>query len=171
MVIPNTVIHRGTGIAAAFVIGSINAPGGGRGTITPTPDAWVARTGNVGYTTTDATNWAAANGNYIQVTGVKISKSPSPTFSLAGRDNLAEYYLCLRYYELVPGTSVPARPLYTHYPYKVAKRAAPTLTLVAGGLAGANFAVGPDPLNSMRCPDSGVATSAADWFISADIEF
>jgi hypothetical protein len=136
--IPNTLlnINRGTGIAAAFGVGSINAVGGGRTTVAATQDAWSTDYGNIKYTLGNATNWAAASGNYIQITGLKISRSPNYAFSLAGRDSISEFMLCQRYYETMRISSHTYFGLYTTsptgaifyggpVPFAVTKRVAP----------------------------------------------
>ena len=88
-------IHRGTGTAFEIVIGGLS--GTGFTAMTSTTDSWL--TGDY-WTLPTTTNWAGTSGNWIQVTGLKLSKNPHTDFSLAGGDQHTEFLLCQRYYEV-----------------------------------------------------------------------
>ena len=81
-----------------------------------------------------------------------------------------ELALCHRYYELVGGTVDSTQPKYYHQRYKVEKRVSPTLTLISGGSAGADYDNGPWPFWSFRLPAATQSTAASDWEFSSSAE-
>lgn len=82
----------------------------------------------------------------------------------------AELALCMRYYEVLSGTTTTATHSYFTHRYRVQKRATPTLTFLFGTGGGANMSTGIAPTESFRMPENTVATSNADWGIAADAE-
>lgn len=79
-----------------------------------------------------------------------------------------ELALCQRYYEIVSGVSITTRPAYTPYGFKVSKRVTPTLSLFAGGVAGANYVV--TNADGFTCPEATLATGTSGWSIAATAE-
>ena len=80
-----------------------------------------------------------------------------------------ELALCQRYYEIFGITMTSGTTYYIPYPYKVTKRAAPTLALVAGSLSSGTISgTAYNPEGAMRQINS--ASTAADAQISATAE-
>jgi hypothetical protein len=79
-----------------------------------------------------------------------------------------ELALCQRYFEVVSGVSITTRPAYTPYGFKVSKRVTPTLSLFAGGVAGANYVV--TNADGFTCPEVTLATGTSGWSIAATAE-
>lgn len=79
-----------------------------------------------------------------------------------------ELTLCQRYYEIVSGVSIATRPAYTPYSFKVSKRIAPTLSVISGSVAGANYAV--TNADGFTCPEVTIATGTSGWSIAATAE-
>jgi hypothetical protein len=80
-----------------------------------------------------------------------------------------ELALCQRYYETYALITGPQYPPYLLRPFKVTKRGTPTVTLIGGGLAGADFAT--SGLEGFRCPEGNPGSSYIDaiFGISAEL--
>lgn len=79
-----------------------------------------------------------------------------------------ELALCQKYYELVAGTSITTNPAHQVRPYKVTKRAVPTVSLFSGSMGGADF----DSSHTYGCrsPSGTVATSVSEYVLAASAE-
>jgi hypothetical protein len=71
---------------------------------------------------------------------------------------------------IISASSGSTRPRYTHYHYKEIKRASPTLYLLGGSFAGADYATHGDGIHGMRSPVSVLATGDTDWALGISAE-
>lgn len=94
LTLPGAAIHKGTSKSFELLIGGL--AGSGVSAYTSSLETW--NSGSL-WAASTATNWAATSGNWLQVTGVKMSKYPHDSFSLAGRTLVDELRLCQRYFE------------------------------------------------------------------------
>lgn len=141
--LPAQEIHKNTGTAFSLIVGAIF---GSSNAYAPTSllNQWNIE-GTPPLNSTSATNWAATSGNWIQLTGLKLSDQPHSEFSSAGANYAEELLLCRRYFEksyavdVTPGTvttagkfsvhSVSANRPYLSIPFKAEKRAIPAITI------------------------------------------
>ena len=135
--LPGSAIHKSTFTSFRLSLGAIG--GSSSFYTTNSINQWV----NGDYSTTSsATNWAATSGNYVQFTGVKLSKYAHTEFSRAGSTLINELMLCQRYYEKSyllsdpPGTvswtscyGTSGRIVRPTFSFKVTKRSTPQMVL------------------------------------------
>jgi hypothetical protein len=130
-----------------------------------TAGAW---TGSTVIAPTGATSVVGTNGATFYITGVQLEVGTAAT-PFERRQYGQELALCQRYYEIFGITMTSGATYYIPYPYKVTKRAAPTLALVAGSLSSGTISgTAYNPEGAMRQVNS--ASTAADAQISATAE-
>jgi len=111
---------------------------------------------------------ALTTSDYIYITGVQLEVGTAAT-PFERRQYGQELALCQRYYEIFGITMTSGTTYYIPYPYKVTKRAAPTLALVAGSLSSGTISgTAYNPEGAMRQINS--ASTASDAQISATAE-
>jgi len=114
---------NGVGIYVIFSLGVGSTYSG-------TAGAWAGTTYN---SATGATNLMATNGATFYITGVQLEKGSTAT-SFDYRPYTTELQLCQRYYETVTMTVPAAANFQAPVPYRVTKRAAPTVTANPSGV-------------------------------------
>lgn len=155
------VVPQSNGAGLDVRVGSLNT-----GTYqAPATNVW--NTGNY-ISVPSATNWGATAGNYISLTELQVEAGTATPFER--RNYGHELTLCQRYYETIAATLAPSQGIYIYRPFKVTKRATPTLGYT-GNLSGASFDSGGDPISSFRLP-AGTAPSTnsdATFFITSEL--
>jgi hypothetical protein len=106
---------------------------------TATIGSWQATNSNA--STTAITTWINTNGNTFYITGIQFEVGTVST-PYEQHPYALELSLCQRYYEVCSFLLNSALTVFVTYPYKVTKRAAPTLTLTPGSGTGGTVSVG-----------------------------
>ncbi len=134
---------------------------------TATPNVWAAVDAHA---VAGQVNGMDTAGNIFALTGVQLEvgtkATPFEYKSIAS--DLAD---CLRYFELVSGTVEANQGAYVVRPFKVTKRAPPTLSVNGGTVSGANYDGGGDSTSSFRCPGATLPSGTSDFAIAANADF
>ena len=149
---------NGNGVIVSFGLGVGS-------TLSGTAGAWATASY---VSATGAASVVGTNGATFYITGVQLEVGTAAT-PFERRQYGQELALCQRYYEIFGITMTSGTTYYIPYPYKVTKRAAPTLALVAGSLSSGTISgTAYNPEGAMRQINS--ASTAADAQISATAE-
>lgn len=139
-----------------------------------TKDAWVNQTSK--FVTTSRTNFFSATNDTVRIFGFRLEPGLVAT-PIEHRLIQQEMFLCQRYLEYYAITTVPAALFcYQSYPWKVQKRATPTLSVAAGSLNGgsvdvAGGAVSSDPRAGLAgFRQQSAAAGATDVLIKGECE-
>jgi hypothetical protein len=162
-------ISQGTGAGLSILFCGLN--NGSLAVTAANLNKWVSGNYITGPAGTGISAWGSSAGAWVQVAYVQLEQGLAAT-TFERIDYSEEIRRCQRYYEEVPGTVATNQPRWNHRPYKVTKRASPTLYLTVGNTGGADY--GPDSsggVGSFRLPGNTLSTSDADFTMAADCDF
>ncbi|MEO6146723.1 MAG: hypothetical protein ABIT70_06655, partial [Sulfuriferula sp.] len=144
------------------------------------PDSvWTPFTYTLTLGAADATNGLSVNLTYASLAAqtntqfyfadIQLEKGTVAT-PFEVRSYGAELVLCQRYYEVSGATVTSAYPPFFHRVLKVTKRAVPSVAIITGSSAGADFDVAAGDFNSFRWPAGIVATTTSYTVFAVDAE-